>query len=161
MSQRISQRFSVLAGAVCLAACQPQATETAAEAPAIAQLPELPVGSNTILRADLEQSEALEVIISDVVIPPGAQVPRHTHPGEEFVYVIEGSATHIEEGLPDIELIAGDSHVIRAGRAHEPVGGPQGARAIVFRVHVKGEPERTETPVDAPLQGGPSQNGDR
>ncbi len=133
-----------------LASCQAQTSEPAAEAPveeaARAQLPDLPNGSNLILRTDLEQADTLEVIVSDVVIPPGAQVPRHTHPGEEFVYVIEGSATHIEEGLPDIELKAGDSHVIRPGAAHEPIGGPEGARAIVFRVHVKGEPERTPAP---------------
>ena len=115
------------------------------------QLPDRPNGSNLVLRADLDQADNLEVIVSDVVIPPGAQVPRHTHPGEEFVYVIEGSALHIEDGLPDIELNAGDSHVIRPGAAHEPVGGPDGARAIVFRVHVKGEPERTPAPApDAP-----------
>jgi quercetin dioxygenase-like cupin family protein len=139
----------VAAAALLLVSCQAQNSEPTAEAPSegpLAQMPDRPNGSNLILRTDLEQADNLEVIVSDVVIPPGAQVPRHTHPGEEFVYIIEGSATHIEEGLPDIELKAGDSHVIRPGAAHEPIGGPEGARAIVFRVHVKGEPERTPAP---------------
>ena len=137
-----------------LSACQqqsadgppPQTEEQAVEA---AALPDLPPGSNEILRADLEQSDNLEVIISDVVIPPGAQVPRHTHPGEEFVYVIEGGALHIEEGKEDQPLKAGEALVIRPGRAHEPIGGAEGGRAIVFRVHVKGEPERTPAPNEA------------
>jgi quercetin dioxygenase-like cupin family protein len=95
-----------------------------------------------MLRAPITVAEGLEVIISDVVIPPNATVPRHYHPGEEFIYVIEGSAVHIEEGKPDQILRAGDTYVIPPGAEHAPRGGEQGARAIVFRVHLEGEPER-------------------
>ena len=91
-------------------------------------------------------ADSLEVIISDVVIPPGATVPRHYHPGEEFVYVLEGSAIHVEEGKPDTEMTAGRGYVIPPYAVHAPVGGPNGGRAIVFRVHVQGREERI--PVD-------------
>jgi len=101
-----------------------------------------PPGSNQVLRAPITASPDLEVIVSDVVIPPGATVSRHYHPGEEFVYVIEGSAVHVEEGKPDQRLSAGDSVVIPPRAVHAPRAGDEGARAIVFRVHVKGEPER-------------------
>jgi len=101
-----------------------------------------PPGSNQVLRAPITASPELEVIVSDVVIPPGATVPRHFHPGEEFVYVIEGSAVHVEEGKPDRTLGAGDSLVIPPRAVHAPRAGESGARAIVFRVHLKGEPER-------------------
>lgn len=107
-----------------------------------AQLPDLPPGSNEMLRAILSAYEDLEVIISDVVIPPEAQVPRHFHPGEEFLYVLEGSAVHVEAGKPDRILKAGDAYVIAPRAVHSPRGGPQGARAVVFRVHVAGQPER-------------------
>ena len=60
-----------------------------------------PPGSNQILRAPVTIADGLEVIISDVVIPPNATVPRHYHPGEEFLYVLEGSAVQVEEGKPD------------------------------------------------------------
>lgn len=99
-------------------------------------------GSNQMLRAPVTIAEGLEVIISDVVIPPNATVPRHFHPGEEFLFVIEGSAVHVEEGIPDQVLEAGDAYVIPPRAAHAPRGGPEGARAIVFRLHVEGEPER-------------------
>lgn len=99
-------------------------------------------GSNEMLRADLSAAPGLEVLVSDVIIPPGAEVPRHYHPGEEFVYVIEGSATHVEEGKPDRELGTGDAIVISPKAVHAPRGGPQGARAIVFRVHIEDMPER-------------------
>jgi len=101
-----------------------------------------PPGSNQVLRAPLSMAEGLEVIVSDVVIPPNGTVPRHYHPGEEFVYLIEGSAVHVEEGKPDLIMKAGDSYVIPPRAVHAPRGGPDGARAIVFRFHPQGTEER-------------------
>lgn len=102
----------------------------------------MPAGSNMRLREPITISDDLEVIISDVVIPPNATVPAHFHPGEEFLYVIEGSAVHVESDKEDQILKAGDAYVIPPEAVHAPRGGPDGARAIVFRVHKKGEPER-------------------
>lgn len=110
-----------------------------------------PPGSNQMLRAPITISDDLEVIISDVVIPPGATVPRHFHPGEEFVYVVEGSAVHVEEGKPDQVLSAGDAYVIPPEAEHAPRGGPDGARAIVFRVHKDGLPERINIGGTGPI----------
>ena len=110
-----------------------------------------PPGSNQMLRAPITISDDLEVIISDVVIPPGAAVPRHYHPGEEFLYVIEGSAIHVEAGKPDQILSAGDAYVIPPQAQHAPRGGPDGARAIVFRVHKQGLPERVNVGEDGPI----------
>lgn len=108
----------------------------------IGKLPARGAGSNEVLKEKLGSAPGLEVVISDVVIPPNAQVPRHYHPGEEFLYLIEGTATHIEEGSANRDLVPGDAMVIRMGKIHAPKAGPDGARAIVFRVHVEGEPER-------------------
>ncbi|MEM7459628.1 MAG: cupin domain-containing protein [Pseudomonadota bacterium] len=110
-----------------------------------------PPGSNLMMRAPITISDDLEVIISDVVIPAGATVPRHFHPGEEFVYVIEGSAVHVEEGKPDQILSAGDAYVIPPKAEHAPRGGPDGARAIVFRVHKDGLPERINIGERGPI----------
>lgn len=101
-----------------------------------------PPGSNEMLRAPIADAPALEVILSDVVIPPDASVPAHTHPGEEFVYVISGSAVHVEEGKPDRLVAAGETLTISPRAVHAPRGGPRGARAIVFRVHPRNTPER-------------------
>lgn len=108
----------------------------------LAGLPARDGGSNEVLKEKLDSAPGLEVVISDVVIPPNAQVPRHYHPGEEFLYLIEGTATHIEEGSANRDLKPGDAMVIRMGKIHAPKAGPGGARAVVFRVHVEGEPER-------------------
>ncbi|MBT8100129.1 MAG: cupin domain-containing protein [Gammaproteobacteria bacterium] len=103
-------------------------------------------GSHTKLRAPVSVADGLEVIISDVFIPAGAEVPRHYHPGEEFLYVIAGSAVHVEEGKPDRLLSAGDAYVIPPEAIHAPYGGPNGGRAVVFRVHVSGKEERYLVP---------------
>lgn len=116
---------------------------------AYAQTPEAsrpPPGSNEVLRSPLSGMAGVEVIVSDVVIPPNAQVARHYHPGEEFLYLIEGTAIHVEEGKPDLPLKVGDTYVIPPRAIHAPKGGPEGARAIVFRVHTAGQPERIEAP---------------
>ncbi len=110
-----------------------------------------PPGSNLMLRGPITISDDLEVIISDVVIPAGASVPRHYHPGEEFVYVIEGSAVHIEDGKADQILSAGDAYVIPPEAEHAPRGGPDGARAIVFRIHKTGLPGRVSISASGPV----------
>lgn len=103
---------------------------------------DLPPGPNSMLRAPVTMADNLEVIISDVIIPPEGSLPLHYHPGEEFIYMLEGSVIHIEKGKPNQILTAGDTYVISPYAQHAPQGGPEGGRAVVFRVHVKGEPER-------------------
>ena len=109
-----------------------------------------PAGSREILRAPIQAAPGLEVILSDVVIPPDATVPAHTHPGEELVYVVSGSAVHVEAGKPDRLLKAGDSVTIAPGAIHAPRGGPEGARAITLRIHAEGTPERIPAQGDRP-----------
>ncbi len=101
-----------------------------------------PPGSNQVLSAPLALADGLEVIISDVVIPPNAAVPPHSHPGQEFVYVIEGSAMHVVEGAEQRIYRPGEAFTIEPGVVHSPYATEEGARAIVFRVHIEGEPIR-------------------
>lgn len=105
-----------------------------------------PPGSNEVLRAKVRVADNLEVIISNVFIPPGTAVPRHYHPGEEFLYVVQGSAVQVEEGQEDRELTAGEAYVIPPEAVHAPYGGPEGGHAIVFRLHVEGQEERYLVP---------------
>lgn len=52
-------------------------------------------------------------------VPPGGAAGRHTHPGIETGYVLEGEADLLVEGQPDKHLKAGDSYVIPAGVVHD------------------------------------------
>jgi quercetin dioxygenase-like cupin family protein len=132
---KIGFAAGVFAGVTVCAAC-------AVAHEALTTLPDRAPGSNEILKAKLESAEGVEVIISDVIIPANGAVPKHYHPGEEFLYLIEGTAIHVEEGQEDRVLKAGDAYLIRKGKVHSPRAGIEPARAVVFRVHVEGEPER-------------------
>lgn len=99
-----------------------------------------------VLQTEMALAEGLEVIVADVVIPPNSAVARHCHPGQEILVLVEGSAVHVEQGKPDLPLVPGEAYAIPAGAIHAPRAGPEGARAVVFRVHVAGQPERFAVP---------------
>lgn len=52
-------------------------------------------------------------------IGPGGMAGRHTHPGIETGYVLEGEADLIIEGKPTLHLKAGDSYTVPAGAIHD------------------------------------------
>ena len=93
-------------------------------------------------RSALETAPGVEVIVSLVDLPPFAELPGHYHPGEEFVYVLEGQATTRLEGRGDVTISAGEVFRIPYRVVHTAKTGDQPARAIVFRVHETGQPER-------------------
>jgi quercetin dioxygenase-like cupin family protein len=49
---------------------------------------------------------------------PGAAVPKHTHPGEEIAYILEGTIVLEIEGKPPATLKAGDVFFVPAGTVH-------------------------------------------
>src|SRR5258707_10649222 len=60
-----------------------------------------------------------EAVIARVEIAPGASAGRHTHPGDEISYVIEGEAEILMEGQPARKVKAGDGFVVPAGVKHD------------------------------------------
>ena len=104
-------------------------------------------GPVEVIRTPASFAEDVEIIVSDVRIAPDAEVPGHSHAAEELVYVIEGSAIHVEDGLPERTLWAGDMAVIPPETVHRPRGGPAGARAITVRFKLQERAERD--PVSA------------
>ena len=124
---------------VLLTSCNDRADSVASDHSNEKQAP----GPREILRHMPAGEEGQEVILVDVIIPPNAAMPKHFHPTEEYVYIIEGSAIHRQEGQSDVVLNAGDSYVIPPRAVHSPQGGEDGARAIVIRIHPVTEPERT------------------
>ncbi|MDX2379427.1 MAG: cupin domain-containing protein [Acidimicrobiia bacterium] len=96
-----------------------------------------------LIRAELAASDDLEVVMSVVELPAGVSLPVHTHPGEEFAYVMEGSLVLWEEGKGDLVVRAGDSAKVPLGVVHTVRTEQEGCKIIVFRVHTAGQPERT------------------
>ncbi|MBT3346290.1 MAG: cupin domain-containing protein [Gemmatimonadetes bacterium] len=96
----------------------------------------------TLLHAQLEGVDSTEVILSRVEVPPSTQLARHYHPGEEFIYVLEGSGTVTLKGQPPVQLQPGDVFKVPLQHVHSARSGDAGMKAIVFRVHRTGQPER-------------------
>jgi len=105
-------------------------------------LPERPAGSNEVMKATLTSVEGIEVLISDVVVPPHSGLSKHYHPGEEFAYMIDGSVMYWHDGAEETLIKAGEASAIPKELTHSIRTGDEPARIIVFRVHPTGQPER-------------------
>jgi quercetin dioxygenase-like cupin family protein len=70
-----------------------------------------------LLKRDLDVSgrEVVQVLVD---IDPGVSSPKHSHPGVEVAYVLEGTFEYQLEGQPPVTLKAGESLYIPAGTAH-------------------------------------------
>ncbi len=66
-----------------------------------------PVKRTVLLMTDLVGMEGKEAILTLAEIAPGAATGKHTHPGYEFTYVLEGSGTLEIEGKPSIPMTPG------------------------------------------------------
>lgn len=79
-------------------------------------------------------------------IVPSTSIGRHTHPGPETGYVIDGDATLFIDGQPPKMLKAGDSYQIPAGVVHDARSGEKGAKVIAVYVVEKGKPLASPAP---------------
>jgi quercetin dioxygenase-like cupin family protein len=59
-----------------------------------------------------------ETVQARIDFKPGAAFGKHTHPGEEVIYVLEGTFEYEVEGKPPVTLKAGDVLFIPAGTIH-------------------------------------------
>ena len=91
-------------------------------------------------RHDLSIPER-EVVQVRVDIGPGMVAPNHRHPGEEIIYVLEGSLEYQIDGHPPVTLKAGDVLFIPAEAIHSAknVGRDNGAELATYVVE-KGRP---------------------
>jgi len=79
---------------------------------------------------------------------PGASPGRHTHPGEEISYVVEGSVVLEQDGKPNVTVHAGEAFMIPAGTVHNATNRGTGVAKIVATYIVeKGKPLATPAPA--------------
>jgi quercetin dioxygenase-like cupin family protein len=96
-------------------------------------------------RTDLQRHDlsapGREVIQVRVDFDPGYVSPRHTHPGEEIIYVLEGTLEYEVEGKPPVRVKPGDVLFVPAGTVHSAknVGNGNGAELATYVVG-KGKP---------------------
>src|SRR5256885_10458691 len=75
---------------------------------------------------------------------PGASPGRHTHPGEEVSYVLEGSVELEIAGKPNMTVRAGEAFIIPAGVVHNATNrGTSIAKIVANYIVEKGKPLAT------------------
>ena len=98
-----------------------------------------------VTRTDLQQHElgapGYETVQARVDIAPGITAPWHTHPGEEIIYVLEGSLEYQLEGQQPRIYKSGEVLFVPAGVPHKAtnVGTDNGAELATYVVQ-KGKP---------------------
>ncbi len=114
------------------------------------QLPPAATTSPTIKRTPLQKFDVpgtnYETVMALAEIVANANVGRHTHPGPETSYVVEGELTLLVEGQPPKPLKAGDSFSVPGGTIHDARTGPNGAKVLATYVVEKGKPLASPAP---------------
>ena len=106
-----------------------------------------PALTRTIVgRADVSVPNR-EAVVARVEVAPGGKAGRHTHPGDEISYVMEGEATLLVDGQPPRIVKAGESFVIPAGVVHDAHNNSTvPTRLVGVYVVEKGKPLATPAP---------------
>ena len=98
-----------------------------------------------LYRTDLQEHDlsipGRQVNQNLVELRPEAQPIRHKHPGEEIIYVLEGSLEYAIDGQPRTTYNAGDALMVPAETVHavRNVGGGNSAELATYVVE-KGKP---------------------
>ena len=95
-----------------------------------------------LLRDSLELAEGIEVVISYIELPKNTTLPTHYHPGEEFIYLIQGSGELTLKDESKIIVKAGETVKVPLKHVHSFLSLNEDVKAVVFRVHEKGQPDR-------------------
>lgn len=96
-----------------------------------------------VLTADVA-APGHQAVVVRADVDPGASVPRHTHPGDEISYVLEGEVDVLIDGEPARHVKAGEAFVIPAGKVHGARNaGGEPLRFVGVYVVEKGKPLAT------------------
>ncbi|MCC8938305.1 hypothetical protein CI1B_63370 [Bradyrhizobium ivorense] len=98
----------------------------------------------TIKRTPLQKFDVpgtnYETIIGIAEVGPNVNIGRHTHPGPESGFLLEGEMVLMVDGQADKTLKSGESYQIPPGAVHDAKTGPIGAKVIATYVVEKGKP---------------------
>ena len=103
-------------------------------------------------RTVLQQGDASvpshEFVTAVAEFQPGAETGRHTHPGDEIGYILEGNVVIAQDGKPSMTLGPGKTFHIPAGTVHNATNsGSKPARILATYVVEKGKPLATPAPA--------------
>jgi quercetin dioxygenase-like cupin family protein len=88
-----------------------------------------------------------ETVVVRVDLAPGVSAGRHTHPGEEISYVIDGQGEILIDGQPPLKIKQGESFIVPAGAKHDAHNtGTVPLKLLAVYVVEKGQPLLTPAP---------------
>jgi quercetin dioxygenase-like cupin family protein len=92
-------------------------------------------------------AQGRHAVVARAEFIPGGQAGKHTHPGEELGYIVEGTLELLIEGQPPKILKAGDVFFVPAGVVHDGRNVGSG-KAVVLATYIV----ETGKPVAAPVK---------
>jgi quercetin dioxygenase-like cupin family protein len=114
------------------------------------QLPPAATQTQTIKRTPLQKFDVpgtnYETVIGMAEIVPNVNIGKHTHPGPESGFMLEGDMTLLVEGQPPLVVKKGDSYKVAPGAVHDAKSGAAGAKVIATYVVEKGKPLASPAP---------------
>jgi len=103
-----------------------------------------PAFKRTVLQQGDISVPGREAVTAVAEFQPGASPGRHSHPGEEVGYVLEGRVVVEQQGKPAVTLNAGQTFLIPAGAIHNATNtGSTTARVLATYIVEKGKPLAT------------------
>ena len=100
-----------------------------------------PAFKRTVIQKQDLSVSGREVVQAVAELPPGVAAGRHTHPGEEVGYLMEGTLTLMVEGKPPVIVKAGESFFVPAGVVHDGKNeGSATAKVLATYIVEKGKP---------------------
>ena len=106
-----------------------------------------PAFTRTVLQQGDISVPGREVVTAAVALQPGGASGRHTHPGEEVAYVIDGTVLLEQDGKPAVTLGAGKAVLIPASTVHNATNtGSTVAHVLANYIVEKGKPMASPAP---------------
>ena len=87
-----------------------------------------------------------ETVVAVAEIPPNTDVARHTHPGPEVDYVLEGDVTLTVADQPAKTYKAGESFYVPPETPHAARSGANGSKVLATYIVEKGKPLASPAP---------------
>ena len=107
----------------------------------------MPAGIKRTILSKTEMPDGKYVaLLAEVEIDAGVAVPRHTHPGVESAYCLDGSAQLSITGQPDRMVKAGDSFQVPTETPHNAKVGDKPFKLVVTYTVEKDKPLATVVP---------------
>ncbi len=100
----------------------------------------------TILQKTEFPGDKYVTILVAVEIEPGFTVARHTHPGVESAYLMDGELALFVKGAPDRKVKAGEGFQIPPEVPHGAKNGDKPSKLAVTYVVEKGKPLASPAP---------------